>query len=197
MWWTRPAAAASYRDAVTINETAQSGRVAAGLAASAGGLAMAVTGVMQAMRPMDDDPRVLGEEHLLLGLFAASLILLVPGLVALARHGGRTALVGAVVVSAGHVLLAFGATSSNLRGEDYAWFPFVAVPANLGMLVGAIMMAVSLWRAGQVPRAVAAALPALWACEIILAQLGGGLIAGLYWLVVGVLLTSGTWRTRR
>ncbi|MFC6682725.1 hypothetical protein ACFQE7_43535 [Nonomuraea ferruginea] len=121
---------------MTINETAQSGRVAAGLAASAGGLAMAVTGVMQAMRPMDDDPRVLGEEHLLLGLFAASLILLVPGLVALARHGGRTALVGAVVVSAGHVLLAFGATSSNLRGEDYAWFPFVAVPANLGMLVG-------------------------------------------------------------
>ncbi|WP_329424469.1 hypothetical protein OG339_29180 [Streptosporangium sp. NBC_01495] len=39
---------------------------------------------------------------------------------------------------------------------------------------------------------VAAALPVLWLCEIILAQLGGGLIAGAYWLVVGRLLTSGT-----
>lgn len=152
---------------------------------------MAVTGVMQAVRPTDADPRVLGEEHLILALFAASLLLLIPGLLALAR-GTRAARVGAAVVSAGHVLLAFGATASNLNGEDYAWFAYVAVPANLAMLAGSITMAVSLWRAGTVPRLVAAALPALWLCEIILAQLGGGLIVGVYWLIVGRLLTSGT-----
>jgi hypothetical protein len=182
---------------MTSNETAPRGRTPSGLSVSglsaiAGGAAMAVIGVMQAVRPTDDDPRVLGEEHLILGLFAASLILLVPGLLALARHGTRVALAGAVAVSIGHVLLAFGATASNLHGEDYPWFGLVAVPANLAMLAGGIAMAVSLWRAGRVPRVVAAALPALWLCEIILAQLGGGLIAGAYWLVVGRLLISGT-----
>ncbi|MEV4225463.1 hypothetical protein [Nonomuraea sp. NPDC049725] len=180
---------------MTSQETAR-GRTAAGLLASLGGLAMAATGVMQAVRPTDTDPRVLGEEHLILALFAASLLLLIPGLFALARRGARAARIAAGVVSAGHLPLAFGATASNLNGEDFAWFAYVAVPANLAMLAGSITMAVSLWRAGTVPRLVSAALPVLWLCEIILAQLGGGLIAGVYWLAVGALLTSGTLSVR-
>lgn len=157
----------------------------------AGGVAMTVTGVIQAVRPIDDDPRVLGEEHLLLALFAAFLLLTIPALLALARYGGPAARAGALAVSAGHVALTFGATSSNLNGEDFWWFPYVAAPANLAMLVGAITLAVSLWRAGRVPRLVAAALPVLWLCEIVLSQLGGGLVAGPYWIVVGRLLVAG------
>lgn len=162
-------------------------RPAAGLASMAGGAAMAVCGAMQAVRPTDADPMVTGEEHLILGLFAAALVLLIPGVLTLARSGARAAVGGAGAVSAGHALLAFGATSSNLHGEDYPWFGAVAVPANLAILIGSVVMAVSLWRAGRVPRPLAAALPVLWLCEIILAQLGGGLIAGLYWLAVGAL----------
>ncbi|GAA2889325.1 hypothetical protein GCM10010517_53420 [Streptosporangium fragile] len=158
----------------------------------AGGLAMAVMGVMQAVRPDDDEPEILGEEHVILGLFAVSLLLLIPGFLALARHGTRVAFGAAVAVSVGHVLLAFGSTASNLNGIDYPWFGAVAIPANLAMLVGAIVMAVSLWRSGRVPRLVAALLPVLWICEIILSQDGGGLITGVYWLVVGRLIASGT-----
>ncbi|MFI6511524.1 hypothetical protein ACIBCT_28275 [Streptosporangium sp. NPDC050855] len=165
-------------------EPAPPWRTPATLSATAGGLAMAAVGAMQAVRPFDDDPRVLGEEHLILGLFAASLVLLVPGLFALARHGTGAAVAGAVAVSAGHLLLAFGATASNLRGEDPPWFGHVAAPANLAMLAGAVVTAVSLWRAGRVPRPIAAALPAMWLCEIVLAQVGGGMIAGVYWLLV-------------
>lgn len=163
----------------------------------AGGLAMTVSGALQAVRPTDTDPKVAGEEHLLLALFAAALVLLIPGLLALARHGTPVARPGAAAVALGHVLLAFGATASNLNGEDPAWFAFAAVPANLAMLAGAITMAVSLWRAGRVPRPIAAALPVLWLCQIVLAQLGGGLIAGVYWLVTGRLLISGTLESTR
>ncbi|MFD0733689.1 hypothetical protein [Planotetraspora mira] len=174
------------------NETAPRGRTAAGWSAMAGGLIMAGLGVWQAVLPYDTTFLVLGLEHLSLGLFAVSLILLVPGLIALARHGGRAALAGAATISVGHVLLAFGATSSNLHGEDYPWFVFVAIPANLAMLAGGIVMAVSLWRTGHVPRLVAAILPLLWFFEIILSQLGGSLVAGVYWLVVGRMFVAGT-----
>ncbi|NRQ33427.1 hypothetical protein HII36_16460 [Nonomuraea sp. NN258] len=67
-----------------------------------------------------------------------------------------------------------------------------AWPASLVMLAGTAAMAVSLWRARLAPRADAAALPALWLCEVVLAQAGGGLVAGLYWLIRGRLLTDAT-----
>ncbi|WP_198168168.1 hypothetical protein [Herbidospora yilanensis] len=146
----------------------------------AAALAMAVSGVFQAVRPFDADPRVLGEEHLILGLFAAGLVLSIPGLLELRRFGAR----GPWAVVAGHLLLAFGATSSNVNGADFSWFPYVAVPANLAVLAGSVVMAVTLWRAGRFPRHLAAALPVVWACEVPLSQLGGGIVVGVFWLVV-------------
>ncbi|NAS26871.1 hypothetical protein GT755_35040 [Herbidospora sp. NEAU-GS84] len=145
-------------------------------------LAMAVSGVIQAVRPFDADPRVLGEEHLLLALFAAGLVLLIPGLLELRRFGSAN--LGVLAVSAGHVLLAFGATSSNVKGEDFSWFPYVALSANLAILAGSITMAVTLWRADRFPRPLAAALPLVWVCEVPLSQLGGGIVVGVFWLVV-------------
>jgi hypothetical protein len=173
------------------SNAATGGRGPAGIPTMAGGAAMAAMGVMQAVMLDDTNPKVQGREHLVLALFAVSLVLLIPGLLALARYGARAALAGAAAVSIGHVLLAFGATATNLHGEDYPWFGAVAVPANLAMLVGSIAMAVSLWRAGRVPRLIAGMLPLLWVCEIILSQLGGGLVVGVYWLAVGWLLASG------
>ncbi|MCD0448470.1 hypothetical protein LO762_04565 [Actinocorallia sp. API 0066] len=147
-----------------------------------GGLALAVTGLMQAVRPQDAEPKVTGEEHVILGLFAAALVLLAPLVWTLAGLGGRAARAGAALVVAGHALLAFGATASNLNGEDYAWFPAVAVPANLAVLAGSITLAVGLWRVPGL-RPYAAALPLTWLCTIPLSQLGGPLLAGLYWLL--------------
>ncbi|NRQ40773.1 hypothetical protein HII36_54565, partial [Nonomuraea sp. NN258] len=94
-----------------MKATASRGRTLAGPSTSAVGLAMAVTGVMQAARPADADPLGLVGERLILALFAISLVLLVPGLLALAGYGGRAAYAGAVGVSAGHVLLALAATA--------------------------------------------------------------------------------------
>ncbi|MDF5756302.1 hypothetical protein [Spongiactinospora sp. TRM90649] len=164
----------------------------AGPAAVAGGLAAVATGVIQAIRPQDTDPRVIGQEHLVLSLFAVSLLLVIPGLLALAAHGGPAARPVAWAISAAHVLLAFGATSSNLNGEDFSWFFYVAGSANAVMLIGAIPMAVSLWRAGRLPRPLAAALPVLWIFEIPLSQLGGGIVVGAYWILAGLALLSGS-----
>ena len=66
----------------------------------------------------------------------------------------------------------------------------VAPVTNAAWLIGSIILAVSLKRAGRVPAAVAVGLPLAWVATIPLATVGGGVIAGAYYLAVGYLLAS-------
>lgn len=81
--------------------------------------------------------------------------------------------------------------SSAINGQDLSWFPIVAVVANLLWFVGTLTLAVSLWRAGRVPRWVALLLPVSMPATLVLSQLGGGLVVGAFWATIGLLMTSG------
>ncbi|MEV4510094.1 hypothetical protein AB0K00_14155 [Dactylosporangium sp. NPDC049525] len=81
-------------------------------------------------------------------------------------------------------LLAFAMTASNLHGEDYGWFPALAVPANALWAVGSVVLAVTTVRARSLPRPLAVALPVIWLSSIMLSQLGGNLLAGALWAAV-------------
>ncbi|MGY1710030.1 hypothetical protein ACI8AC_11030 [Geodermatophilus sp. SYSU D00758] len=98
---------------------------------------------------------------------------------------------GARVASAGTVLLGAGMVSSAVNGEDLAFFPAVAAAANALWFLGSVALAVSLWRAGRVPRAIAGLLVLLMPCTIVLSQLGGGIPAGAYLAVLGWVLLRG------
>lgn len=153
-------------------------------ALTAGALQVAV-GVVQAVDPGDTVPTLRPVEHLVLALYAASLLLLVPAHLRLG--GGRRS---PVVAAGGMVLLAIGMTATNLHDQDYTWFPVVAGAANAAWLLGSVALAVSLWRAGRVARWVALLPAVTWVCGIPLSQLGGSALAGAGWLAVGALLRA-------
>ncbi len=95
------------------------------------------------------------------------------------------------IASAGTVLLTVGTLSSAINGEDLPFFPPVALAANALWLAGSIGLAVSLWRAGRVPRPIAALLPVVVLGTIVLSQVGGGIVAGAYLATVGFLMLRG------
>ena len=166
--------------------TAKHYRLAAA-SAIAGGVAWAVSGPLQLAGVNEHETQVvtLGE-HVLIGLFSLALVLTAPGLLALARHAKSDT--GAKVAAAGMVLLALTALSSNITGEDQSFFPVAASLANLLWLGGSIHLAVSLYKAGRVPRWVAIALPLTQVFALPLSVVGGGIGAGGYWLAVGYLM---------
>jgi hypothetical protein len=94
------------------------------------------------------------------------------------------------------VLLAITATTSNINGEDMSFFPVVATATNLLWLGGSIHLAVQLYKAGRVPRWVAIALPITQVFALPLAMVGGGIVAGGYWLAVGYLMQVGALENR-
>jgi hypothetical protein len=126
-------------------------------------------------------------EHTMLGMFSLALLLTAPAVVALARHA-RTRR-PAYVAAAGMVALAIAATMSNIKGEDPLFFLVVAPIANAMWLFGSIGLAVSLARAGTVPKVVAYGLPAVQVFCLPLAVFGGPIVGGAYWLAVGYLLS--------
>jgi hypothetical protein len=159
------------------------------LTAMAGGAVWVATGAIQLtgrpeLRTSDIETAL---EHVLLGLLAAALVLTAPALLALARHA-RTRR-PAYVAAAGQVLLAIAASTSNVVGHDPTFFLVVAPLANAMWLFGAIALAVSLHRAGEVSRVIAFGLPAVQIFALPLSMFGGGVIAGAYWLAVGYLLS--------
>ncbi len=163
----------------------------AGWAGIAGAVTSAVAGAVQAVRTDDGNPRVIPTEHVLLTVVAVTLVLWVPAYLALGRRTGtKLGRIGGYLAALGCALLAFGMTSTNLHDQDYAWFPLVAIPANLVWLVGSILLAVAAWRGRTLPRWVAAALPIVWVTSIILSQAGGNLIAAVIWAIAGWLLVS-------
>ncbi len=81
-------------------------------------------------------------------------------------------------------------SSRLLNGHDLGLFNVLAPLTNAAWLFGSIILAVSLKRAGKVPPAVAVGLPIAWVATIPLATVGGGVIAGAYYLAVGYLLVN-------
>ena len=153
-----------------------------------GFLAMGI-GAAQAVRSGDTAAQIAPGMRLILVAFAISLLVVVPAhlaLGALARSPW-----GARIAAAGTPLLAVGAASSAINGQDLAWFPVVAVVANALWLVGSVALGVSLWRARLVPRWVAVLLPVSMPVTLVGSQLGSGLPVGAFWVAVGALMLSG------
>jgi hypothetical protein len=127
-------------------------------------------------------------EHAGLALFAASMVLVVPAVLALGRRAGRS--LPAVIAAVALVALAAVSVVADVAGHDPAIFTVVAPIANAAWLGGFVWLSVRLTRRRLAPRAIAIGLPVSWLCTIPLATHGGGILAGIYWLMVAALLTG-------
>ena len=165
---------------------------ASGLAtagALAGGLAFAVAGALQ-LTGLDWTENAVETplQHLTVALFAFALVAVIPAVAALGQLARGRARLGWVAIAAGHAGVAAASTVSNIQGVDAAWFPAVAVAANLLWIIGTLALAVALYRAGSVPRLVAVGLVVAYIGAIPAATHGGGIVTGCFWLAVGYLL---------
>jgi hypothetical protein len=159
----------------------------AGLAASA---VLAVGGILQLTDEQSSQTTVVGvEEHVILASLTATLLLLAPLTRYLGALAGRPR--AATVAITGQLALAALTVISNVRGEDPSFFAAVAVPTNLMWFGGFVAIAIGLYRSGRVPRAIAIGLPLTWVAALPLSAVGGGLLAGAYFLVLGWLLAQG------
>ena len=159
-------------------------------AAMAASAALFVAGVINATHHQSSTTTTHGAaEHASLGGFGLSLILLVPAVLYLGRLAGRNRF--AIASSIGMTVLGLLTVVSNVRGEDPSFFGAVAVPTNLAWLVGYVAIAISLKRRRVVPTAVAVGLPVSWFFTIPVGSVGGTIVAGAYWLVVGWLVAHG------
>jgi hypothetical protein len=158
----------------------------AGAAATAGG----VTEIVHSQRHSGND--VVGVAgYLTLSFFTVFLITVAPSFIALARHGrSGLAAKAAVAAAAGTLVLGLTSITSLVNGHDLGVFDVIAPLTNAAWLFGSIIIAVSLKRAGRVSIAVAVGLPIAWMAAIPLSTLGGGVIAGAYYLAIGYLLVN-------
>ena len=180
-----PAPAPTDRPASRLDVSAATGGRAALLY---GVLAMGI-GTAQALRSGDTAAQIAPGMRWILVAFAISLLAVVPAHLALGAYARSPW--GARIAAAGTPLLALGAASSAINGQDLAWFPVVATIANGLWLVGSVTLGVSLWRARLVPRWVAVLLPVSMPVTLVGSQLGSGLPVGAFWVAVGALLLSG------
>ena len=166
----------------------------AGRAAMLSGASLIAGGVTQIVHSQRNaGDKVVGVPgHLTVGFFVVSLICMAPSFIALARYARPgIARKAAVAAAAGTLALGATATTSLIAGHDLSLFTVMAPLTNALWLFGALVLAVSLKRAGCVPTWVAVGLPLAWAATIILATLGGGVLSGAYYLSVGLLLAGG------
>jgi hypothetical protein len=163
----------------------------AGRAAIIAGAAFAAGGVTQIIHSQRHaGSRVVGVAgHLVLSFFVVALISAAPSFFALARRArSGAATKAAMAAAAGTAILGLTAITSIVNGHDLGLFNVLAPLTNGAWLVGSIILAVSLKRAGTVPTAIAVGLPITWAATIPLATVGGGVISGAYYLALGYLL---------
>ena len=158
----------------------------AGAAAAAGG----VTEIVHSQRHNGNN--VVGEAgYLTLSFFVVFLISVAPSFIALARRArSEIAVKAAVAAGAGTLALGLTAITSLINGRDLGMFNVIAPVTNAAWLFGSVIIAVSLKRAGTVSTAVAVGLPIAWVATIPLATVGGGVLAGAYYLAIGYLLVN-------
>jgi hypothetical protein len=165
----------------------------AGRAAILGGAALAAGGVTEIVHSQRGaGSQVAGVAgYLTLSLFTVALLAIAPSFIALARRA-RSRVTGwaALAAAAGTTILGLTSITSIVNGHDLALFNVLAPLTNAAWLLGSVILAVSLKRARTVPAAVAIGLPLTWAATIPLATVGGGVIAGAYYLTIGYLMAS-------
>lgn len=160
--------------------------ILAGAAFAAGG----ITEIIHSQRHAGN--RVVGVAgYLVLSFFIVALVSAAPSFLALARRASSGAATkAAVAAAAGTAVLGLTSIASIVNGRDLGLFNIVAPLTNGAWLVGSIILAVALKRAGRVPTAVAIGLPITWVATIPLATVGGGVISGAYYLALGYLLAN-------
>jgi hypothetical protein len=169
--------------------------VIAGRVCALGGAVLCGLGALLATRPHIREHLVTTTtEHTVLVLLAASLALIAPAVLALGRRVTRRT--PSRMVAAAMVSIAVAGTISNIRGGDPSWFDAFAAVANLAWLVGTVWLAVELFRANAVARWVSVGLPFVYFATIPASRVGGGLVAGAFWIAVGALLATGTLERR-
>jgi hypothetical protein len=158
----------------------------AGAAAIAGG----VTEIVHSQRHSGNN--VVGVAgYLTLSFFAVFLIAVAPSFIALARRARpRFAMKAALAAAAGTLVLGLTSIGSIVNGHDLGVFNVIAPLTNAAWLFGSIVLAVALRRTGKVSTVVAVGLPIAWVATIPLATVGGGVIAGAYYLAIGYLLVN-------
>ena len=168
------------------NQLAGPAAMLAGATAAAGG----VTQIVHSQRHAGNN--VVGVAgYLTLSFFVIALIAIAPAFIALAKNARPgIAQKAAVAAAAGTFVLGVTSITSLVNGHDLGLFNVVAPLTNAAWLVGSIIIAVSLKRAGKVTTAVAVGLPISWVAMIPLGTLGGGVIAGAYYLAIGYLLVN-------
>ena len=165
----------------------------AGRAAMLGGAALAAGGITQIVHSQRHSGNsVVGVAgYLSLSFFVVALIAIAPSFIALARSARPgVAQKGAVAAAAGTAVLGLTSITSLVYGHDLGLFNVVAPVTNAAWFFGSIVLAVALKRAGKVSGWVAIGLPVAWVATIPLATLGGGVIAGAYFLAGGYLLAE-------
>ena len=158
----------------------------AGAAAAAGGVAQ----IVHSQRHSGNN--VVGlAGYMTLSFFVVFLISMAPSFIALARRArAGHAQKAAVAAAAGTLVLGLTSITSLINGRDLGIFNVIAPLTNAAWLFGSIIIAVSLKRAGKVSTAVSVGLPIAWVGTIPLGTLGGGVIAGAYYLAIGYLLVN-------
>jgi hypothetical protein len=165
----------------------------AGRAAIIAGVALAAGGVTQIVHSQRHAGNRVGGAagYLALSFFVVALVSAAPTFLAFARRArAGAATKAALAAAAGTAVLGLTSITSIVNGQDLGLFNVVAPLTNGAWLFGSIILAVSLKRAGKVPTAVAVGLPISWMATIPLATVGGGVIAGAYYLTVGYLLAN-------
>jgi hypothetical protein len=168
------------------NQVAGKATMVAGGALVAGGL----TEIVHSQRHTGNN--VVGVAgYLTLSFFVVALICMAPSFVALARSArAGIAQKAAMAAAAGTFVLGVTSIASLVNGSDLALFNVVAPVTNAAWLFGSIAVAVSLKRAGRVSTFVAVGLPLVWVATVPLATVGGGVLAGAYYLAIGYLLAN-------
>jgi hypothetical protein len=160
--------------------------ILAGAAFAAGG----VTQIVHSQRHAGN--RVVGVAgYLALSFFVVALVSAAPSFLALVRRARPgVATKPALAAAAGTAVLGLTSITSIVIGHDLGLFNVVAPLTNGAWLVGSIILAVSLKRAGKLPTAIAVGLPITWLATIPLATVGGGVVSGAYYLALGYLLAN-------
>jgi len=167
----------------------------AGALAALGAIACVAGGIIEIAHGGLPEKVTTASEHAGLALFAASLVLVIPAVLALGRRAGRGR--PALIAAASLAALAAVSVVADVAGHDPAIFAVIAPIANAAWLGGFLWLAVRLTRRRLVPRAIAIGLPVSYLCTIPLATHGGGILAGIYWLMVAALLTGTGHRAER
>lgn len=163
-------------------------------AAVVGGIAWIVFGVLSVASPSSEgnakvDLNSTGE-YLGFSLFALCLALSVAAIAALHLHqrgaDGRLGRIGAIVAGGGAAAQCVVISGIVVNGAETSWFGIAAPLAILTWIVGTIVLAIAVRRAGLMPGWVALLLPVVTVFAIIGSDAGTSVLIGVFQVVVGL-----------